>query len=72
MNVKDIQSPWITSGTKKSSKSKQRVYEKVLKTRSYKSELLYKNYKKIFEIIEKYYIILKKMFKEDALFKINY
>ena len=31
---KDIQSPWITAGIKKSSKRKQRLYEKFLKCRS--------------------------------------
>ena len=53
------------------------MYENVLKTRSYKSELLYKNYKKIFENIEKYYIILywkrcsKKMCYSKLIIKYN-
>ena len=45
--------------------NKQRLYEKFLKTRSQKNELEYKNYKNLFDTI-------KKMFKEAALFKINY
>ena len=51
--IKDIQSPWIKSGIKKSSKHKQRPYDKFLKTRSQKSELEYKNYKNLFETIKK-------------------
>ena len=33
LKIKDIQSLWITTGTKKSSKYKQRLYEKFLKSR---------------------------------------
>ena len=53
IKVKDIQSPWITIGIKKPSKRKQRLYEKFLKIRNQKSELGYKNYKNLFETIEK-------------------
>ena len=53
LKVKGIQSPWITSGIKKSSKRKQRLYDKFLKTRSQKRELEYKNYKNLFEAIKK-------------------
>ena len=53
LKVKDIQSPLITSGIKKSSKRKQRLYENFLKTRSQKSELEYKNYKNLFETRKK-------------------
>ena len=53
LKLKDIQSPWITSGIKKSSKLKQRLYDKFLKTRNQKSELEYKNYKNLFETIKK-------------------
>ena len=35
---KDIQSPWITAGIKKSSKLKQRLYENFLKCRSQRNE----------------------------------
>ena len=37
------------SGIKKSSKHKQRLYEKCLKTRNQISELEYKNFKNLFE-----------------------
>ena len=37
--------PWITLGIRKSSKRKQRLYEKFLKTRTRKSEAEYKTYK---------------------------
>ena len=42
---KDIQSPWITAGIKKSSKRKQRLYEKFLKCRSERNKDECKNYK---------------------------
>ena len=35
---KDIQSPWITAGIKKSSKLKQRLYENFLKCRSQRNK----------------------------------
>ena len=47
--TKDIQSPWITTGIKKSSKHKQRLYEKFLKNRCKNAENAYKNYKHLFE-----------------------
>ena len=50
---KDIQSPWITAGIKKSSKRKQRLYENFLKCRSQRNENEYKNYKRLFETIKK-------------------
>ena len=43
----------MTSGIKKSSKCKQRLYEKTLKTRSQKRELEYKIYKNLLETIKK-------------------
>ena len=50
---KDIQSPWITAGIKKSSKRKQRQYEKFLENRNKINEDEYKNYKRLFETIKK-------------------
>ena len=50
---KDLQSPWITTGIKKSSKRKQKLYVKFLKNRNSKNELKYKNYKKLFKSIKK-------------------
>ena len=46
LKVKDIQIPWITSGIKKSSKRKQRLFNKFSKTRSQESELEYKKLSK--------------------------
>ena len=42
---KDLRSPWITRGIKKSSKRKQKLYNKFLKNRNNKDEYEYKNYK---------------------------
>ena len=44
---KDLQSPWITRGIKKSSKRRQKLYIKFLKNRNSKNELEHRNYKKI-------------------------
>ena len=51
---KDLNSPWITKGIIKSSKRKQRLYEKFLKNRTEKHELAYKTYKRLFESIKKH------------------
>ena len=53
LKSKDLRSPWITDGIRKSSKRKQRLYEKFLKNRNKKNELEYKTYKKRFESIKK-------------------
>ena len=45
--------PRITLGIRKSSKRKQRLYEKFLKTRNAKSEAEYKVYRNMFEIIKR-------------------
>ena len=50
---KDLQSPWITSGIKRSSKRKQRLSEKFLKSLNKQNELEYKSYKHLFESIRK-------------------
>ena len=54
MKSKDLNSPWITKGIKKSSKRKQRLYEKFLKNRTEKHELAYKIYERLFESIKKH------------------
>ena len=46
-------SPWISSGIKKSSRTKQRLYEKYLKYKSGVSHQRYQDYKKLFETIKK-------------------
>ena len=48
-----IKSPWISKGLKKSSKTKQRLYIKFLKTNTLEAESKYKNYKSIFEKLRK-------------------
>ena len=52
IKLKNILSPWITRGIIKSSKRKQKLYEKFLKQRTPRSELLYKDYKRLFETIK--------------------
>ena len=44
---------WITPGIRTSSKRRQRLYEKFLKTRTGKSEAEYKRYKNMFETTER-------------------
>ena len=46
---KELKNPWITNGLKKSSKRKQKLYNNFLKTRSNADELIYKNYKSMFQ-----------------------
>ena len=53
LKTKDIQNSWIATGIKKSSKHKQRLYEKFLKTRCKKANNACKNYKNFFEHIKK-------------------
>ena len=57
LKTTDIQSPWITTGIKKSLKHKQRLYEKFLKTKCQKVENAYKNYKNLFGFISLNYKI---------------
>ena len=46
---KQLISPWITKGLRKSSKQKQKLYIKCLRHPSYKNEVAYKTYKNLFE-----------------------
>ena len=50
---KSFNSPWMTKGLVKSSKKKQRLYEKFLKNRNPEKELNYKQYKTLFESLKK-------------------
>ena len=68
---KDIKSPWISKDLKKSSKTKQRLYIKCLKTRTREDEYKYKNYKSLFEKLRKkakivYYSKLLVKHKSDS------
>ena len=48
---KTLKKPWITKGILKSSKTKQRLYDKFLKSKSYEHQIK-KNYPKLFESIK--------------------
>ena len=50
---KSFNSPWMTKGSVKSSKKKQRLYENFLKNRNPGKELNYKQYKTLFEPLKK-------------------
>ena len=50
---KNMLSPWITKGLAKSSKRKQKLYEKFLRRRNLKNETAYKTYKNLFEKLKK-------------------
>ena len=49
---KTLKNQWITKGILKSSKTKQRLYDKFLKSKTYEHEISYKNYRKLFESIK--------------------
>ena len=53
IKTKDLESPWITKGIKKSSKKKQRLYLKFLKRRNEKTKKEYQDYQKLFQSIKK-------------------
>ena len=50
---KSFNSPWMTKGLVKSSKKKQRLYEKFLKNRNLEEELNYKQYKTLSKSLKK-------------------
>ena len=63
--------PWTTRGIAKSSKRKQKLYEKFLKNCSIQNEKIYKDYRKIFQTItmkskRKYYSEKLLQFQGDA------
>lgn len=49
---KTLLSPWITKGIARSSKRKQRLYNKFLKNRTAENLAIYKNYKNLFESVK--------------------
>ena len=53
LKAQKYNNPWITKGIKKSSKRKQRLYEKFLKNRNEENEKLYKSYKSLFESVKR-------------------
>ena len=50
---KTLQNPWMSKGLLKSSKRKQKSYEKFVKKRSPRNENIYKAYKSLFETLKK-------------------
>ena len=71
LKTKYIQSLWITKGIPKSSKRKQKLYERFLKHRTRETELAYKSYKSLFESLKKkakkkYYSEQISKYKHDA------
>ena len=52
IKTKNLLSPWITKGLLKSSKRKQKLYDKFLKHKTEINETNYKNYKNLFESIK--------------------
>ncbi|XP_065662942.1 uncharacterized protein LOC136085555 [Hydra vulgaris] len=71
LKPKTLKNPWITKGLKKSSKIKQNLYIKYLKTKSHANLRIYKNYKTLFEKIRKnlkknYYSNLITKYKNDS------
>ena len=53
LKTKHIHSPWITKRIAKSSKTTQRLYEKLLKYQTRETELAYKSPKNLFESLKK-------------------
>lgn len=68
INPKNNSSPWMTKALLKSSKKKQRLYQKLLKNRTYKNEKDYKNYKNTFEKLKKH---AKKNYFSEQITKAN-
>ena len=64
---KNLKTLWLSNGPKKSPKTKQSLYIKLLKNKSAESEEKYKNYKKLFEKLKiKYYASLLNKYKYDT------
>ena len=68
---KHIKSSWTSKALKKSSKKKQKLYIKFLKTKTLEDEFKYKNYKSLFEKLRKkgkiaYYSKLLHKYRTDS------
>ena len=71
IKTKSIHSPWITKGIARSSKRKQKLYEKYLKRRTSESEAAWRSYKNLFESIKRR--SKQNYYSENLLrFKYNY
>ena len=53
VKLKDLRTPWMSKAMKKFSKQKQKLYIKFLKSKNPEDELIYKNYKTLFEKLRK-------------------
>ena len=53
VKLKDLRTPWMSKAMRKSSKQKQKLYIKFLKSKNPEDELIYKNYKTLFEKLRK-------------------
>ena len=49
---KALLKPWMSKGLQKSSKKKQKLYDRFLKNRTEQNEKIYKDYKSLFEILK--------------------
>ena len=52
IKIKPLLNPWMSKGPQKSSKKKQKLYDKFLKNRTDQNEIRYKDYKSLFEILK--------------------
>ena len=52
LKLKNVFNPWMTKGLHKSSKKKQKFYDKFLKSKANEYEKKYKTYKSLFEILK--------------------
>ena len=66
IKAKNLLSSWLTKGLRKSSKRKQKLYEKFLKKRNLANEMAYKSYKNLFEKLKK---SSKRSYYQDKLKK---
>ena len=71
VKLKDLRTPWMSKAMRKSSKQKQKLYIKFLKSKNPEDELIYKNYKNLFEKLRKksrqnYYSNLLEKYKDNA------
>ena len=55
LKLKTVFNPWMTKGLQKSSKRKQKLYNKFLKSKTNENEKKYKAYNSLFEIRKKIY-----------------
>ena len=71
VKLKDLRTPRMSKAMRKSSKQKQKLYIKFLKSKNPEDELIYKNYKNLFEKLRKkskqnYYLSLLEKHKDNA------